>query len=62
MYRGKAGTVPVLIGTEERAKAAAGEVINDSMARLKNGMISEEEFVQYMISRGGQEASQVSFA
>lgn len=59
LYRAKAGTVQEVIGAELRAQAAAGEVVNDPMARLKNALISEEEFLRYMAGRGGQEATQV---
>lgn len=59
LYKDKAGTVSEVIGAEARAQAAAAEIINDTMARLKNALISEDEFMQYMIGRGGQEAAQV---
>lgn len=59
LYRAKKGTVPEIIGAESRAEIGASDILNDAMARLKNAAISEEEFLQYMHSRGGQEAAQV---
>jgi hypothetical protein len=59
LYRGKEGTESEVIGAEGRAQAAATDIVNDTMARLKNGRISTEEFMQYMNSRAGPDAAQV---
>jgi hypothetical protein len=59
LYRGKEGTESEVIGAEGRAQAAATDIVNDTMARLKSGRISTEEFMQYMNSRAGPDAAQV---
>jgi hypothetical protein len=58
LYRAKAGTVQQAIGAQARAAASAAEIVTDVMARLKQGIISEDEFLQYMSSRQGQEGPQ----
>ena len=58
-YAAKAGGVSEQIGSAARQEAARDEFIADAMARLRQGLISLEDFRLYMQSRGGDEAAQV---
>lgn len=57
-YAGMAGGVSEQIGSEARQEAARDEYIADAMARLRQGLISLEEFRLFMQSRGGDELTQ----
>lgn len=58
-YAAVGGGVSERIGTEARQEAARGEFTSDAMARLRQGLISLEEFRLFMQSRGGDELAQV---
>lgn len=58
-YAELSGGVSERIGTEARQEAARGEYIADAMARLRQGLISLEEFRLFMQSRDGDELAQV---
>eukprot|EP00892_Ulva_mutabilis_P005042 jgi/Ulvmu1/290/UM001_0294.1 len=57
-YAAKAGGVSEQIGGAARQEAARDEFIADAMARLRQGLISLEDFRLYMQSRSSDEAAQ----
>lgn len=58
-YAAMSGGVSERIGTEARHEAARGEYTSDAMARLRQGLISLEDFRLFMQSRGSDELAQV---
>jgi hypothetical protein len=60
LYRAYAGTTFETIGTDARLDAAKNQFVTDTMARLRLGWISAEEFKQYVVTRRADEASKVA--